>query len=216
MSGTSMATPLVAGCAGVVRQSLNATGVLNPSAARIKALLINGADELPGQYNPSEAGPSPNYNSGFGRVNLANSVAVPGQAWSSGSAESGGLASEGYQHVRTLQVPDDPEGTTSGFTLKVTLVWTDPPGRFLQNDLDLIVMSSNRDERHGNMGGSAEFDRVNNVEQVTWRGIPSGPTKVTILANTIQEGIGQPFAYAWRIYNSTEEADFVCEKSESL
>ena len=47
-SGTSMATPLVAGCAAVIREALLAGGVSTPSAALVKALLINGAMSLPG------------------------------------------------------------------------------------------------------------------------------------------------------------------------
>src|SRR5213075_2564941 len=69
-NGTSMATPLVAGCAAVLRETLVKNGNPKPTAALIKALLINGAVEIAGQYHPSEAGPSPNNNSGFGRVNL--------------------------------------------------------------------------------------------------------------------------------------------------
>lgn len=45
--GTSMATPLVAGCVAVVRETLVKNGMRDPSAALIKALLINGAINLP-------------------------------------------------------------------------------------------------------------------------------------------------------------------------
>ena len=76
--GTSMATPLVAGCCAVLRESLVKNEVPNPSAALIKALLINGARPIPGQYHPSETGPSPNPAAGWGRVNLAASVIIPG------------------------------------------------------------------------------------------------------------------------------------------
>src|SRR4051794_12838142 len=76
-SGTSMATPLVAGCAAVLRETLVKNGMPTPSAALIKALLVNGAVRLPGQYTPTEAGSSPNSNSGWGRVDLADSVIIP-------------------------------------------------------------------------------------------------------------------------------------------
>jgi len=49
-SGTSMSTPLVAGYAAVLWQTFVTNGISKPSATRIKALLINGADELAGQY----------------------------------------------------------------------------------------------------------------------------------------------------------------------
>ena len=94
-SGTSMATPLVAGCAAVLRETLVKNGLAAPSAALIKALLINGADVLPGQYNPSEAGESPNGNSGWGRVEpVAGPWSFPGspamRAWAKGARWSRG------------------------------------------------------------------------------------------------------------------------------
>jgi subtilisin family serine protease len=203
--GTSMATPLVAGCTAVLRETLVKNGTASPGAALIKALLINGAVELPGQYAPSEAGPSPNNDSGFGRVDLAGSVIIPGPDADAGFGEGGPLDQSDEDTIR-VTVPDaggHREGVAGAFgatgaRLKVTLVWTDPPGAALQNDLDLIVRAGNGDERHGNMGTSERFDRANNVEQVVWDGIPPGDAEIVVRAFRIT-ALPQPYAYAWRI-----------------
>ncbi|MGW7053585.1 S8 family serine peptidase [Streptomyces sp. NPDC054887] len=191
VSGTSMATPLVAGCVAVLRETLVKNGTPKPSAALIKAMLINGADELPGQYNPSEAGSSPNNNSGFGLVNLQRAVVLPTDAGRAGFTDAGEL-NQGEERAFLITVPDG-----AARTLKVTLVWTDPPGAALQNDLDLIVRADGQ-ERHGNMGTGSGFDRVNNVEQVHWRDIPAGEAEVVVSAHRITR-FAQPYAVAWRI-----------------
>jgi serine protease AprX len=83
--------------------------------------------------------------------------------------------------------------------LKATLVWIDPPGDTLQNDLDLIVKASDGRERHGNMpANSKKFDRANNVEQVMWKGIPAGTVEVTVRAHRIAR-FPQSFALVIRI-----------------
>jgi serine protease AprX len=210
-TGTSMATPLVAGCAAVLRETLVKNGIPTPPAALIKALLINGAVELAGQYSPSEAGPSPNNNSGFGRVNLLGSVILPGPNPDAGFGDGGPLK-QGEEDTITIEIPKKiprsrkgasvaltDVGTRSlGVTFKITLVWTDPAGPDLQNDLDLIVLAADGSERHGNMGTSKGFDRVNNVEQVFWANMPPGEAKIIIRATRITR-FPQPYAYAWRI-----------------
>jgi hypothetical protein len=215
-TGTSMATPLVAGCAAVLRETLVKNGMPKPPASLIKALLINGAVELTGQYSPSEAGPSLNNNSGFGRVNLLGSVILPGPNPDAGFGDGGPLK-QGDEETITVRIPSDPPGNRGaaggsvartaaagvgtmglGVTFKITLVWSDPAGPNLQNDLDLIVKAADGSERHGNMGTASGFDRANNVEQVRWSNMPPGDAKITIRANRITR-FPQPYAYAWRI-----------------
>jgi hypothetical protein len=178
--GTSMATPLVAGCVAVTRAFLkSAHGLSNPSAALLKALLINGARDLAGQYIPSEADSIPNNSEGFGRLDLQSVVGPYGpgeslQFWDEGAALDVNESSD-----QTIAVP---AGTTG---IKATLVWTDPPGEGLQSDLDLIVKIGSQ-ERHGNLpGGSTEFDRMNNVEQVVWANIFQGTTTVSVVCHKV-------------------------------
>lgn len=68
MGGTSMATPLTAGASALVREWLGKErGVSNPSAALMKAVIMNGATQLPGETTPST-------DSGSGRVDLKNTL----------------------------------------------------------------------------------------------------------------------------------------------
>ncbi|MFL5802599.1 MAG: S8 family serine peptidase [Roseiflexaceae bacterium] len=179
--GTSMATPLVAGCVALVREYLAKQHQMKqPSAALVKATLINGAKNIAGQYVPTEAGSLPNISEGFGRVDLAATIGP--------FAAPAGLTLK--DEATTLDTNQE-EHTTVTITapvslLKVTLVWTDPAGETLQNDLDLIVRAANGQERHGNVSAaSADFDRVNNVEQVVWSNVPTGAVDIIVRAHRI-------------------------------
>lgn len=176
-AGTSVATPLVAGCAAVVRESFRVRREINPSAALVRAMLINGATKLRGQYNPPELGPIPNESEGFGRVNLAASLAPEVGDELLVFRDEANALDVGDEESLTFTVADGAAG------LKVTLVWTDPPGEVLQNDLDLIVRDASGAERHGNRPpNSAAFDRDNNVEQVIWTNVAPGDAQIIVRA----------------------------------
>lgn len=175
--GTSMATPLVSGCVALVREYLaRQHGMDKPSAALVKALLINGARNVAGQYVPSEAGSIPNNAEGFGRVDMAATVGPLAEGVTVTLHEEATALDTGEEESFSVTVP-------KGADLKVTLVWTDPAGETLQNDLDLIVRAANGKERHGNMAATSKaFDRVNNVEQVVWANLPAGVVTITVRA----------------------------------
>ncbi len=167
LGGTSMATPLVAGCAAVTRQFLRRELGGSPSAALVKAVLINSADDLSG---------APNFSEGWGRVNLARAVHTE-------APERVRYFDEGPSLSTGEVATFDLQCFEAGLPLKVTLVWTDPPGEFLQSDLDLVVERAPDDVRNGNqVPGSREFDRTNNVEQVTWEDFPRGLFRVRVRA----------------------------------
>ncbi len=174
--GTSMATPLVSGCAAVVREYLQQNGMQAPSAALVKALIVNGAEALLGQYTPSETGVVPNHHQGFGRVNLARSV----------DADDGSRLLRCWDEDRMLDTGDEQAFQVTlpkpAKALKVTLVWTDPAGETLQNDLDLVVTAGG-ETGYGNAApGSTIPDRVNNVEQVTLSAVPAGDVDIRVKA----------------------------------
>jgi hypothetical protein len=176
--GTSMATPLVSGCAAVVREYLQQKGVKTPTAALIKAFIINGADALRGQYTPSETGVVPNYHQGFGRVNLARSVDA--------DVDPGGRMLRCWDEAHALDTGEEQAFKVSlpqpAKSLRVTLVWTDPAGETLQNDLDLVVTAGGV-VGYGNAApGSTIPDRVNNVEQVTLHAVPAGDVDIRVKA----------------------------------
>lgn len=109
MGGTSMATPLTAGAAALAREWLIRMQALSsPSAALIKAVLLNGAADMsPGQYGTGSAREipaiRPNRVTGWGRVDLVDSLTPPGprQIWLADN--STGLAT-GATAVYTLTV----------------------------------------------------------------------------------------------------------------
>jgi serine protease AprX len=174
--GTSMATPLVAGCAAVVRQFLLSKQANSPSAALVKAMLINGAKPMHGQYAPPEVGSPPDNSQGFGRVDLAATIGPYAQGTNVVFKDEG-------RALDTGEGDDTQQDVAVGQTLKVTLVWTDPPGDSLQNDLDLIVKTPDGQEFHGNVApGSSAFDRSNNVEQVIASVSASGTATITVRA----------------------------------
>lgn len=194
MGGTSMATPLVAGCVALIREFLaKEKGIPNPSAALVKALLVNGAGNLDGQYVPTESGRVPNNSEGFGRVDVAGSVGPFAGSVQLILKDEVTELDSGEEEKTTIAVAH------TGTDLKVTLAWTDPPGEALQNDLDLIVRAANGKERHGNMtANSKKFDRSNNVEQVVWNNLPVGNLEIIVRAWRITQ-LAQSYALVVKI-----------------
>jgi len=193
MGGTSMATPLVAGAAAVVRQYYISNMSYNtPSAALVKATLINGAYDMPGQYaSPkNDTGPVWDYNQGWGRVNLTNSLFPPLR----------NIYFEDKVHALTTgQNVTYDINVTGNLPFRVTLVWTDPPALAsvyhpLVNNLDLTLIAPNGTVYKGNKFNKGEsiaggaFDSINNVENIFFKTPVLGKWKIRVNATNIPTG----------------------------
>lgn len=194
--GTSMATPLVSGSAALVREYLlKVKRVESPSAALIKAILLNGAKDLyPGQYGAGigQEIPThrPNEVEGWGRVDIASSTRIgqPEEFWF--RDESPGLETRSTAHFEIEVVSIDQP-------LRVTLAYSDFPAsvtaaRALVNDLDLVLLSPSGLKFYPN-GGSVP-DRLNNVETIDVSNVESGTYVVEISAHQVAIGGRQPYA----------------------
>lgn len=160
---------MVAGLAAAVRQALRAErGLNNPEAATVKAILINGARDLGGAAYPREhtsfdwqypelirkptwitmpMPPAPNAAQGFGLPDLDRSLV---HLLSFGDYHELVISNTtpGLKLTQPINLPQLPDDEKDDLMLRVTLVWTDPPGALMINKLKLGLL-------HTDMNGSA-------------------------------------------------------------
>lgn len=183
VQGTSMAAPVAAGAAALVRQYLREGyypgvpgllegGAIEPSAALVKAMLIDGAAPL------DTGGPPPTRQQGWGRVQLDRTLTFSDSVRQLAVLDSPASFSSAEESPFEWQFQSNGVGD-----LRVTLVYTDPPALpganpALVNDLDLEVVTPGgtllRGNRLDTMTGRSvpggEGDRINNVEAVRLAG----------------------------------------------
>jgi subtilisin family serine protease len=194
MSGTSMATPIVTGLAALIRQYTVEVRKHTPSAALLKALIVNGARPLTAACAIADLEAVPNMHQGHGRVSLAGAIPLAGDfvlafadEWqdATGAFKVGGANRRRYKVTTTQKAP-----------LRVTLAYTDFYASGVQNNLDLIVEVGGK-QRAGNASLNPRLvplpDPANNVEVVRLDEAPAGDYYVSIIASNLLHD-GQHFA----------------------
>ncbi len=200
-NGTSMAGPQVAGAAAVATQYLRDARQVVATPALLKALLINGAEPLPGVAWP---GPE----QGWGRLNLSASLFGAG-------ASRVDFVQEGFRTFQGDGLTDFVQFSVAldaGSQFRVSLVWTDHENSplaspALWNDLDLevrdptgaLVYLGNR--INATTGYSEDvmpghFDGVNNVEAVRIASAAAGNWSIFVRSNK-WDSFAQTFALAY-------------------
>jgi hypothetical protein len=188
MGGTSMATPLVAGCAAVVREYLRKKArIAKPSAALLKAVLIHAAQYRKYRYaHPKAVTPADN-EQGWGHVELRAVLAPAAPAKVLFVDEKAGLKTGDLKSYR-VKVADP------SVPLRVTLVYTDYPGQDLVNNVNLLVVSPANAVRVGNdFSGTNTPDALNNVEGVIVAAPAVGDWSVRVVGSSVPRP-KQPFA----------------------
>jgi subtilisin family serine protease len=218
--GTSFAAPGISGAAALVRdyfaQELYPTessdweiaNPLAPSAALVKAMLINSTVFL--QNSTGYEGNSldglrgdawPNYTQGYGRPALDTVLEQAGYRQLKVYEDDTCGDTHPCTQVATTDVWEQTptlrnEWSAACSTLRVTLVWTDPPpmlgaGRVLVNNLDLEVLYGGQThvgnegliKKHLDPVLNEESDSLNNVEDVF---IPLGAASTATIRPTIR------------------------------
>ena len=180
MGGTSMATPLAAGAATLVRQFLRRDkGIANPSAALIKATLIAGSKRLP---DIGKAGAVCDNAQGFGRLDLDGALAPQASSAIEYIDVAQGL-STGEIWSREILIQSD------AIPLRVVMAYSDYPGEHLVNNLNLILTAPDGKRHVGNasVDGTLTMDANNNVEMVQVTTPLPGSWRIEVVASNVPQ-----------------------------
>jgi subtilisin family serine protease len=205
MCGTSMAAPLVAGGAALVRQYLRGKeNIKNPSAALIKATIIHSAQYIRYRFKNSQSYPWVDHEQGWGRVTLSNSLTPKSPVKVVFKDYKEGLIDEEEYEYQVRVV-------NNSVPLKIIMVYTDYPWdktygneSKLVNNLNLIAYSPSGAYHIGNHFDEEReiskkwLDTINNVEGIIVKIPELGLWTIKVVASEvrtfIESGEKQDFA----------------------
>ncbi|MGB0429635.1 MAG: S8 family serine peptidase, partial [Bacteroidia bacterium] len=181
-TGTSMASPAVAGAAALVTQAYKKRYNKIPESALLKNILCNTADDC--------GAPNPDFVYGFGRLNANKAVTLN---------QLGNFYRDSVQNNQT----DESTITVANgqAQLKVMLTWNDPAAALiahydLVNDLDLELVDPNNNVVQAwvtdpdflltpTNGAVRGRDSLNNIEQVTIKNPTPGTWKIRVKGHNV-------------------------------
>ncbi|MCB0395888.1 MAG: S8 family serine peptidase [Flavobacteriales bacterium] len=207
ISGTSMASPGVAGCTAALIsafRSLNSNQ--DPKLGLLKGVMLNTADDL--------GNPGPDYIYGWGRINALRAVRVL-----ENNQYASGTVSTGQSPTHQITVP-------SGVgQVKVMVYWKDPAAASgvsvaLINDIDMTLktpggtsydpwtLSTNTNSASAlDADATRGKDRRNNMEQVTLDNPAAGTYTVTVNGYQIPSG-PQEYFVSWTFLEDNIEVTY--------
>ncbi|GMI38814.1 hypothetical protein TeGR_g13533, partial [Tetraparma gracilis] len=215
MAGTSMATPVAAGTAALVRdyfmQGFYPTGsrlssnAMTPSGALVKAVMISSARPLAGSQNDDASKTVVNINEydanqNFGRLQLNRAVSLTSDPETDFSMYVSDDKSLSQSRSEVFEFTIDKQSGCSSNDFVMTLVWTDPVAargctKCVLNDLDLSVTRTSTGGTFYPNGRSSR-DSTNNAERVRFTSVTHGEKiTATVNARSLSVGSKQKFAF---------------------
>lgn len=203
LSGTSMASPSAAGSMNLITQEYETVVGTIPWSSTVKAIAINAADE-------AGLNDGPDYQNGWGLLNTKRSLDIIHGVGGNTGVREGTLASgQTAEYYFAVTTPDD---------IRVTIVWTDPPGTVgtpvvdsstpkLVNDLDIVLVDPiggltvepwNLNRLLPANAPTRGPNHVDNVEQIDLASAPLGVYQVTVTHTGLLTNGAQNYSLVWR------------------
>lgn len=202
MSGTSMATPGIAGSVALLVQrykQLNSDQL--PPSSLIKNTVLNTARDL--------GNVGPDYRFGYGRINALQAVRILED-----NRYRIATITTGFTNEEVITIP------AGAARLKVMLTWNDPAGTAnanpaLVNNLDLKVINGATtylpwvlDPINPGTPATTGVDNVSNIEQVSIDNPAAGSYTLRVLGTAVPTGANQTYALTWTIETPSIEVTY--------